>query len=154
MKIITTVRYNGEWFEKKPDFATIEISTESAQMILGWMNEAERLRTNGMESLNRIEVFDYRVTYWEDHLGFSGVMLEEGKTLEEAIEENEILVLHESMEYFEPPEEAHVRVDVPTICVDNHNVYWTACIKHTNVEICTQTIEKETLEKIAKGERP
>jgi hypothetical protein len=152
MKIITNVSASADF--SGVSYGLIEISTEFAATILSWMDKAKELNET-ITSFNNIEIFNYSVDYFNYFDSFGEIKNAEGSYLEELLDEQKIVILPDELEdSIEPPDEACVRTDCDTIHVSQGEIHWEAYSKHTDVQLHTNNISREWIEKIANGGRP
>jgi hypothetical protein len=128
------------------DFCLIPMTVPYITYLLGYMDEVRRLH-RADNSVYSLECWDGSAAYFQDNERLSELRDVDGTPAGDVPTGEPILLTADP----KLNEEDFQRVDCQTVQILSDDVWWTACVKHTNIRIDSAHVEKKILLRILRS---
>jgi hypothetical protein len=146
MKIITDALSSDDNWNGECDYAFLEITPDKAKKYLSYMETVAAMKKENI-NIYCLQFFSYDVSFFSAHDALHKVKDVEGNLMTESNSGNLVAVVPDDYELPEEPE-VKQRTEGELVVVTEDSIKWKAYIKHTGVQVRTESLSKELIQSI------
>ena len=153
LHLVLPVTCGDEYCDERPRVAQITVTPAVVRLLLADIRKVRRLKKDRWSSLCNVEVFDYSVNWGErideDQVAWPARDLYRNANCRSTDDlDGQLILVAQPLPLIVG--EHSCRTDCARRSIYDDRIHWAAYLKHTNIEVTTESIRRENLERVAR----